>query len=186
MFPHLRDVNNFKHILWDHLAIMSDFKLDIDYPYEVIKKEELYVRPKCLPYPKNDIRYRHYGKTIELMINEASKMEEGPMRDRLVQLLATHLKLDYLLWNKDSVDDEKILKDLSEMSNRKITLNPDQLKLMEGRELMRICNGNAAKNLSQMGKANNGKKNQAGGAKNQPNAMKKNPNNQAKKQAKKQ
>ena len=186
MFPHLRDVNNFKHILWDHLAIMSDFKLDIDYPYEVIKKEELYVRPKCLPYPKNDIRYRHYGKTIELMINEASKMEEGPMRDRLVQLLATHLKLDYLLWNKDSVDDEKILKDLSEMSNRKITLNPDQLKLMEGRELMRIRNGNAAKNLSQMGKANNGKKNQAGGAKNQPNAMKKNPNNQAKKQAKKQ
>ena len=186
MFPHLRDVNNFKHILWDHLAIMSDFKLDIDYPYEVIKKEELFVPPQCLPYPKNNIRYRHYGKTIELMINEASKMEEGPMRDRLVQLLATHLKLDYLLWNKDSVDDEKILKDLSEMSNRKITLNPDQLKLMEGRELMRICNGNAAKNLSQMGKANNGKKNQAGGAKNQPNAMKKNPNNQAKKQAKKQ
>ena len=186
MFPHLRDVNHFKHILWDHLAIMSDFQLDIDYPYEGIKKEELYVRPKCLPYPKNDIRYRHYGKTIELMINEASKMEEGPMRDRLIQLLATHLKLDYLIWNKDSVDNEKILKDLSEMSNRKITLNPDQLKLMEGRELMRICNGNAAKNLSQMGKANNGKKNQAGGAKNQPNAMKKNPNNQAKKQAKKQ
>ena len=186
MFPHLRDVNNFKHILWDHLAIMSDFKLDIDYPYEVIKKEELYVRPKCLPYPKNDIRYRHYGKTIELMINEASKMEEGPMRDRLVQLLATHLKLDYLLWNKDSVDDEKILKDLSEMSNRKITLNPDQLKLMEGRELMRICNGNAAKNISQAAKQANAKKNQGGGAKNQPNATKKNPNNPNKKQAKKQ
>ena len=71
------------------------------------------------------------------------------MRDRLIQLLATHLKLDYLLWNKDSVDDEKIFKDLAEMSGWKISLNPDQVKLMEGRELMRICNGNAAKNLSQ-------------------------------------
>ena len=108
------------------------------------------------------------------------------MRDRLIQLLATHLKLDYLLWNKDSVDDEKIFKDLAEMSGWKISLNPDQVKLMEGRELMRICNGNAAKNLSQTGKANNGKKNQGGGAKNQPNAMKKNPNNPNKKQAKKQ
>ena len=187
MFPHLRDVNHFKHILWDHLAIMSDFQLDIDYPYEVIKKEELFIRPQCLPYPKHDIRYRHYGKTIELMIDEASKMEEGPMRDRLIQLLATHMKLDYLVWNKDSVDDEKILKDLAELSGWKLSVTPDQVKLAEGRELMRICNGNAAKNLSQTNKTNNGKKAQGGSQKNQPNAMKKNPsNNPNKKQAKKQ
>ena len=187
MFPHLRDVNHFKHILWDHLAIMSDFQLDIDYPYEVIKKEELFVRPQCLPHPKHDIRYRHYGKTIELMIDEASKMEEGPMRDRLIQLLATHMKLDYLVWNKDSVDDEKILKDLAELSGWKLSVTPDQVKLAEVRELMRICNGNAAKNLSQTSKTNNGKKAQGGSQKNQPNAMKKNPsNNPNKKQAKKQ
>ena len=66
MFPHLRDVNDFKHILWDHLAIMADFKLDIDYPYEIIKKENLYSRPPRIPYNNNRIRYRHYGKTLEL------------------------------------------------------------------------------------------------------------------------
>ena len=109
------------------------------------------------------------------------------MRDRLIQLLATHMKLDYLVWNKDSVDDEKILKDLAELSGWKLSVTPDRVKLAEGRELMRICNGNAAKNLSQTNKTNNGKKSQGGSQKNQPNAMKKNPsNNPNKKQAKKQ
>ena len=68
MFPHLRDVNDFKHILWDHLAIMADFKLDIDYPYEIVKKEDLYSRPPRIPYNNSRIRYRHYGKTLEKMI----------------------------------------------------------------------------------------------------------------------
>ena len=65
MFPHLRDVNDFKHILWDHLAIMADFKLDIDYPYEIVKKEDLYSRPPRIPYNNSRIRYRHYGTTLE-------------------------------------------------------------------------------------------------------------------------
>mgnify|MGYP002227863361 CR=1 FL=1 len=75
MFPHLRDVNDFKHILWDHLAIMADFKLDIDYPYEIIKKENLYSRPPRIPYNNNRIRYRHYGKTLELMIRKATELQ---------------------------------------------------------------------------------------------------------------
>ena len=75
MFPHLRDVNDFKHILWDHLAIMADFKLDIDYPYEIVKKENLYARPPRIPYNNNRIRYRHYGKTLELMIRKATELE---------------------------------------------------------------------------------------------------------------
>lgn len=77
MFPHLRDVNDFKHILWDHLAIMSDFKLDIDYPYEIVKKENLYARPPRIPYNNNRIRYRHYGRTLELMIRKATELEPG-------------------------------------------------------------------------------------------------------------
>ena len=77
MFPHLRDVNDFKHILWDHLAIMADFKLDIDYPYEIVKKENLYARPPRIPYNNNRIRYRHYGKTLELMIRKATELEAG-------------------------------------------------------------------------------------------------------------
>ena len=64
MFPHLRDVPDFKHKLWDHLAIMSDFKLDIDFPYEIIKKDNLITKPDVIPYPSSKIRYRHYGRTF--------------------------------------------------------------------------------------------------------------------------
>ena len=92
MFPHLRDVNDFKHILWDHLAIMSDFKLDIDYPYEIVKKEELDTRPPRLPYNNSRIRYRHYGKTLEHLIQKATAFEPGPEKDQLVRLLATQMK----------------------------------------------------------------------------------------------
>ena len=77
MFPHLRDVNDFKHILWDHLAIMSNFKLDIDYPYEIVRKENLYTRPPRIPYNNSRIRYRHYGKTLERMIMKATEFAPG-------------------------------------------------------------------------------------------------------------
>ena len=116
MFPHLRDVNDFKHILWDHLAIMSDFKLDIDYPYEIVKRENLNQKPPRIPYNTNRIRYRHYGKTLELMIREATELEDGPEKDQLVRLLATQMKKSFLTWNKETVDDRKIFKDLDELS----------------------------------------------------------------------
>lgn len=92
MFPHLRDVNDFKHILWDHLAIMSDFKLDIDYPYEIVKKEDLNTRPPRLPYSNSRIRYRHYGKTLEMMIQKATEFEQGTEKEVLVKLLANQMK----------------------------------------------------------------------------------------------
>ena len=104
MFPHLRDVNDFKHILWDHLAIMADFKLDIDYPYEIVRKENLYNRPPRIPYNNNRIRYRHYGKTLELMINKATRLEPGPERSQLIRLLANQMKKSFLTWNKESVN----------------------------------------------------------------------------------
>lgn len=75
--PHLRDINDFKHKLWDHLFIMSDFKLDIDSPYPIPSKEEYQEKPKQIPYPKNPIKYKHYGRVIELMIEKAIEMEEG-------------------------------------------------------------------------------------------------------------
>lgn len=77
MFPHLRDVNNFKHILWDHLAIMSDFKLDIEYPYEIITREELNTAPGHLDYSRPSMQYRHYGKILDRMIKIAASMEDG-------------------------------------------------------------------------------------------------------------
>ena len=69
--PHLRDISDFKHKLWDHLAIMSDFKLDIDYPYDPPRRETFTKKPRLVPYNTNDIRYKHYGKILELLIEKA-------------------------------------------------------------------------------------------------------------------
>ena len=92
MFPHLRDVPDFKHKLWDHLAIMSDFKLDIDFPYEIIKKDNLITKPDVIPYPSSKIRYRHYGRTLEKMIKLAADYPEGEEKRQLVTLVANHMK----------------------------------------------------------------------------------------------
>lgn len=154
MFPHLRDVNDFKHILWDHLAIMSDFKLDIDYPYEIVKKENLFSRPSRIPYPNNRIRYRHYGKTIELMIRKATEMESGEERDRLVYMLAAQMKKSYLAWNKESVEDKKIFKDLCELSEGRIKVNEAEMTLPECRDMLNRINANPNAN-----KRNNSRRN---------------------------
>lgn len=124
MFPHLRDVNNFKHILWDHLAIMSDFKLDIEYPYEIIKREELYSSPGRLDYSRPTMKYRHYGKILEKMINIATKMEEGEEKNHLIKLILNQMKRSYIQWNKNA-DDVKIYEDLNELSKGKINLNSE-------------------------------------------------------------
>jgi hypothetical protein len=138
MFPHLRDVNNFKHILWDHLAIMSDFKLDVDYPYEVLKKENLYQRPSSIPYDNQRIRYRHYGHMLEELIRKATGFEEGEEKEVLILSIANQMKKSFLLWNKDVVDDEKILNDLAELSNGKIVRTAGNLRLTSSTELIEV------------------------------------------------
>ena len=122
LFPHLRDVNNFKHILWDHLAIMSDFQLDIEYPYEVIKKEDLYSAPGHLDYSRPTMRFRHYGKILERMVKIAANMDEGEQREQLIRMLLAQMKRSYSQWNKEA-DDEKIFHDLRDLSKGKIDLN---------------------------------------------------------------
>lgn len=124
MFPHLRDVNDFKHILWDHIAIMSDFKLDIDYPYEIITKEELYTAPEKLEYSRPTMRYRHYGKLLEKMIAIAAEMEDGDEKNQLISQITAQMKKSYIEWNKEA-DDEKILEDLYELSQGKIKLDTE-------------------------------------------------------------
>jgi len=149
MFPHLRDVNDFKHILWDHLAIMSDFALDIDYPYEVIKREDLYIKPNKLPYLQGKIRYKHYGKNIEEMIKKATMHEAGEQKDYLVSLLANHMKKSFLTWNKEHVDDRKIFKDLEELSGGQIVMDEEQHKLTESKDILMNKNKNKNTNRRQ-------------------------------------
>lgn len=142
LFPHLRDVDDFKHKLWDHLAIMSGFKLDIDYPYPIIKKENLYTRPEKITYRLTPIRYRHYGKLLENMIRKAEEMPEGNEREQLISLLANHMKKCFLTWNKEAVEDDKILNDLREYSHGQIELTPETFKLKESRDILQRKNKN--------------------------------------------
>ncbi|MDR0769277.1 MAG: DUF4290 domain-containing protein [Dysgonamonadaceae bacterium] len=142
LFPHLRDVNDFKHILWDHLAIMSDFALDIDYPYEVIKREDLYIKPGKLPYSQGKITYKHYGKNLENMIKKATEYEDGELKNVLTGMLANHMKKSFLTWNKEEVDNQKIFKDLNLLSDGKITLTEDSHKLTESRAILSKKNKN--------------------------------------------
>ena len=129
MYPQLRDVAVFNHKLWDHLAIMSDFKLDIDYPYEPVAPETLHPTPQRLPYPKGGIRYRHYGRCIEEMMKKACDMPDGEERNELLRLIAAQMKKEYVLWNKESVEDSKIIEDIREYSNGQICLKEEQLNL---------------------------------------------------------
>lgn len=114
--PHLRDVSDFKHKLWDHLFIMSDFRLDVDSPYPIPSRESFQTKPDRIPYPNAKIRFRHYGKIIEKVIEESKNIEQGPIREALIGAIAYNLKKSYLTWNRDSVQDEQIFKDLSELS----------------------------------------------------------------------
>lgn len=133
MFPHLRDVPDFKHKLWDHLAIMSDFKLDIDYPYEIVKKDNLYTKPARIAYPANGIRYRHYGRTLDALVKKAVEFPEGEERRQLIGLIANHMKKSFMAWNKETVDDRKIFDDLYEYSKGEINLSEEDMKLFEQR-----------------------------------------------------
>ena len=129
MFPHLRDVPDFKHKLWDHLAIMSDFKLDIDYPFEIVKKEDLVVKPEKLEYPNGALRYRHYGRFLEGMIKKAIEVENEGEKKQLINLLAIQMKKDLNNWNKEGIEDQKIVDDLREYSNGAINLKVEDLRL---------------------------------------------------------
>lgn len=133
MFPHLRDIPDFKHKLWDHLAMMADFKLDIDYPYEIVQKELLDEKPAKVPYQQTYIKYRHYGKTIERLIEEAIKLPERDEKNNLVALICNHMRQAFSTWNNNSVDEEKIAADLLELSNGKLSETEEVRKLMEER-----------------------------------------------------
>ncbi|MEI8086641.1 MAG: DUF4290 domain-containing protein [Paludibacter sp.] len=136
LFPYLRDVNDFKHKLWDHVAIMSDFKLDIDYPYEILQEENLYSRPESIPYKKSRIRYQHYGRTLEEMIEKVAGYENGDEKNELILLIANQMKKCFLTWNKEVVDNRKIFDDLRELSKGKLDIQEDFFKLVESKDVL--------------------------------------------------
>ena len=135
--PHLRDVADFQHKLWDQLFIMSDFKLDADSPFEKPSKEVLNAKPEPLSYPQSFPKYRFYGNNIKIMIDEAVKWDDGEMKEALVLTIANHMKKCFLNWNKDSVKDQVIFDHLYELSDSKIDIRDSKEELLDSALLLR-------------------------------------------------
>lgn len=161
--PHLRDVMDFKHKLWDHLFIISDFKLDVDSPYPIPSPDILISKPDKLEYPTRKIKYMHYGKTVELMIEKLKTIEDPQRKSELVQSIANFMKLAYVTWNKDNVSDETIISDLKILSKGEIVLEEGtNLNRVETRVKRPQQNTNA----NYRGKQQNQQRYNAGGQKN--------------------
>ncbi len=123
--PHLRDVPDFKHKLWDHLFIISNYQLDADSPYPKPEPEVINEKPERVDYPQSKIRFKHYGKIVQSLIQKACETEDEKEKQEMTHAIANLMKKSYLVWNKDSVDDDVILGDLSSMSDGKLTIASD-------------------------------------------------------------
>ncbi|OBQ52854.1 DUF4290 domain-containing protein [Tamlana sp. s12] len=137
MQPHLRDVPDFQHKLWDQMFIMSNFELDADSPYPIPTKEIYEERPEPLRYPQNFPKYRFYGNNIKTMIDVANTWEDGDLKEALIYTIANHMKKCFLNWNKDTVEDTVIYDHLYELSGGKINLKNSEEDLSDANSLMR-------------------------------------------------
>jgi hypothetical protein len=125
MHPQVKDSVDFKHKLWDHLFIISDFKMDVDSPYPPPPPLTLSTKPEHISYHDKEIEYRHYGKNIALIIEKAIDYPEGPEKEALVRAIAIQLKKSYLAWNRESVTDDLIEEQLSTLSRGKLKFHED-------------------------------------------------------------
>ncbi len=133
--PHLRDIVDFKHKLWDHLALIANFDLDIDSPYPVPEPSKFVEKPKQVPYRQSEIKYLHYGRIIELMINAASEMEDGDEKEYLTTLIVNQMKKSYITWNRAQVADEVIIENMRLLSRGRLKMT-EGVRILEIKELI--------------------------------------------------
>lgn len=135
MNPHLRDINDFKHKLWDQLMLMSDFKIDIESPYPIPAKEFFEEKPKRIGYTGGRFKYRYLGRIMQKLVVAATEIEDDEKKAELVKIITNHMKKSYLIWNKDIVEDQVIFDKLKELSDGKLEVEKDA-KLSEARDLI--------------------------------------------------
>jgi hypothetical protein len=138
LFPYLRDIEDYKHKLWDHLHVMSEFKLDVDSPYPTPQPETFTSRPDRVAYPSTPPKYGHYGKVVERMIEKASAMEEGEEKTAFTKAIGDLMKRQYVVYNRDTVKDGLIRKQIEEMSDGKLKL-PEDYELMPTAEIIKLA-----------------------------------------------
>jgi hypothetical protein len=128
MFPQNRQNADYKHKLWDHLALMSNFELDIDWPYDIHQAVDITSRPEPMPYPMKDIAVRHYGYMVFELFDKLKQMPPGKERDELARVTANQMKRNLMLWSHGSSDDEKVASDLARFTDGKIQLDLSTFK----------------------------------------------------------
>ncbi|MCR4659555.1 MAG: DUF4290 domain-containing protein [Bacteroidales bacterium] len=133
--PKSREHADYKQMLWDHMLMLSDWQLDVDCPYPVVKRDEAELRPHPLHYPTGKIRFPHYGRSMQAMVEKVADMPDGEEKDNLVEMIANGMKRSYLIWNRDSVDDNLIVEQLAEMSNGRLKVSP-YFQFRESRDLL--------------------------------------------------
>ena len=126
--PHLRDVDDFKHKLWTHLFVMSDFQLDVDSPYEIPKREILDEKPQLMAYPKGTIRYGHYGQYTQKILEASKEVDSEDEKKFLSETMANFMKKQFLIHNNNAVENYVIIEQLKELSKGELSLDdPDEL-----------------------------------------------------------
>lgn len=161
--PQVHQEENWEQKLWDHLHIISGFKLDVDSPYPMPKIEEMEVKPMPIPLKGRQVKATHYGRNIESIIDLIASQEDGDQKTAMIRSLAIYMRQQYLIWNKDSVADETIFNDIEKLSDYRI-------KVPEGISLTRIASdANFARpgmNIEVGGRTNGGNRRQGGNKKN--------------------
>lgn len=119
--PHLKQIEDYKHKLWDHLFQMTDFNLDVDAPYPCPTPEAVFKKPEVLPYPQENFRHRHLGKNIQVLLNRAMAETNEETKQGLTQAIGYYMKLAYANWHKEPVHDDMIKSELAELTGGKLT-----------------------------------------------------------------
>lgn len=126
--PHLRDVDDYRHKLWTHMFVMSDFKLDVDSPYDMPKPEDLASKPDLVEYPKRNMRYGHYGKYTQKILENSKDLQDTNEKKYLTKTMANFMKKQFLVYNNDAVENNVIANQLKELSNNQLEVeDPNEL-----------------------------------------------------------
>ncbi|MBR6278163.1 MAG: DUF4290 domain-containing protein [Bacteroidales bacterium] len=158
--PQLRDNHpDFKHILWDHLAIMSDFKLTQFSPYPIPNKENLYSKPSPVFRYEKDMKYPIFGRIIEGLMNKCKTIDDPVRKNEMIKTITNHMKKSYVLWNKENINDEVIFKVLKEISEGELEVRDEGLKLIDGRDFMKSKSRQNAQNNQNNFSNRNGRNN---------------------------
>jgi len=164
--PHLKQIEDYKHKLWDHLYQMTDFKLDVDAPYPAPTPESVFKKPERLPYPQEDIAHRHLGKNLQGVLNMALEEQDPEKRQSLTQLIGYYMKLAYTNWHKEPVHDDMIKSELNALSNGMLQYETGGYRVHfdNNRYKQRNNNNNSNRNFKGGNQRNNNNNNNSGGS----------------------